>query len=277
MNRLLVLASLFLARPLLAAPAPIDFDTARGAREVGMGGTFRELGIGANSADGNPAAMALFQAFQLEFAGGYDWKAKGWYAAGWARDSTNPELSGAYSLHYISNDYGGGNVGQWAHSLSLATRLGDKVAFGIGGRWLIQSTPKINAASLNLGVSILIIPQLTLGFAAYNLIDTHHPELSRSFEVGFGLLLGPVRLATEVRSDLGRGPLHPVWNSGLEFFLGRSFALRGGWEWREPVQQNFLTAGVGFVFDNAGLDIGWRHGLAGAGDLLVGGFRIQVQ
>jgi hypothetical protein len=43
------------------------------------------------------------------------------------------------------------------------------------------------------------------------------------------------------------------------------------------VQQNFLTAGVGFVFDNAGLDIGWRHGLAGAGDLLVGGFRIQVQ
>ena len=80
------LASALLGSPLLAAPAPIDFDTARGAREVGMGGTFRELGIGANSADGNPAAMALFQAFQLEFAGGYDWKAKGWYAAGWARD-----------------------------------------------------------------------------------------------------------------------------------------------------------------------------------------------
>ena len=35
-----------------------------------MGGAFRELGIGANAADGNPAAVALFQAFQLEFAGG---------------------------------------------------------------------------------------------------------------------------------------------------------------------------------------------------------------
>jgi hypothetical protein len=276
MTRLLLLTCLLLARPLLAAGTPIDFDTARGARETGMGGTFRELGIGANSADGNPAAIALFQAFQLEFAGGYDFKSKGWYAAGWARDSTQ-ELAGAYSLHYISNDYGSGNVGQWAHSLALAAKVGDKVAFGIGGRWLIQSTPHINAASLNLGMSIQVMPQLTLGFAGYNLIDTRHPELSRSFEVGLGFLVGPVRLATEVRSDIGRGPLHPIWNSGLEFFLGRSFALRGGWEWREPVQQNFLTAGLGYVVDNAGIDIGWRHGLAGAGDLIVGGLRIQLQ
>ena len=276
MIRLLLLGSLLLARPLLAGATPIDFEAARGARETGMGGTFRELGIGANSADGNPAAIALFQAFQLEFGGGYDFKSKGWYGAGWARDSTQ-ELAGAYSLHYISNDYGSGNVGQWAHSLSLAAKVGDKVAFGIGGRWLIQSNPHINAASLNLGMSIQVMPQLTLGFAGYNLIDTRHPELSRSFEVGLGFLVGPVRLATEVRSDIGRGPLHPIWNSGLEFFLGRSFALRGGWEWREPVQQNFLTAGVGFIFDNAGFDIGWRHGLSGAGDLLVGGLRIQLQ
>jgi hypothetical protein len=255
----------------------MDFDTARGAREVGMGGTFRELGIGANAADGNPAAVALFPAFQLDFAGGYDWKSKGWYLAGWARDSTNQELSAAYSLHYISNDYGAGRVGQWAHSLSIATRVGDRVAFGLGTRWLIQSAPKINAASLNAGMSILLAPQLTLGFAGYNLIDTHHPELSRSFEVGLGLLLGPVRLATEVRSDLGRGPLHPIWNSGLEFFLGHSFVLRGGWEWHEPQQQNFVTAGLGFVVDSSGLDIGWRHGLAGAGDLIVAGFRLQLQ
>ncbi len=278
MNRLLLLASLLLARPLLAAPAPLEFDTARGAREVGMGGTFRELGIGANAADGNPAAMALFPAFQLEFGGGADWKSKGWFAAGWARDSTNQELSGAYSLHYISNDDGnGGHVGQWAHSLSLATKVGDRVAFGIGGRWLMQSTPHINAASMNLGMSILVMPQLTLGFAAYNIIDTHHPEMSRAFEVGFGLMVGPVRLASEVRSDIGRGPLQPIWNSGLELFLGRSFILRGGWEWHEPVQQNFVTAGLGLVFDNSGLDIGWRHGLAGAGDLIVGGLRIQLQ
>ena len=155
--------------------------------------------------------------------------------------------------------------------------MGDRVAFGLGTRWLIQSAPKINAASLNAGMSILVTPQLTLGFAAYNLIDTHHPELSRSFEVGLGLMLGVVRLATEVRSDLGRGPLHPIWNSGLEFFLGHSFVLRGGWEWHEPQQQNFVTAGLGFILDNSGLDIGWRHGLAGAGDLIVAGFRLQLQ
>ena len=34
MTRLLVLASLLLACPVVASPSPIDFDTARGAREV---------------------------------------------------------------------------------------------------------------------------------------------------------------------------------------------------------------------------------------------------
>jgi hypothetical protein len=277
MTRSLAVACLLLARSVLAAAGPLDFDTARGAREVGMGGTFRELGIGANAADGNPAAMALFSAYQIELAGGDDWKAKGWYAAGWIRDSTNQEFAGAYSFHYISNDYGGSNVGLWAHSLSLAARLGDKVAFGIGGRWFIQNSPHINAASLNVGVSILVMPQLTLGFAGYNLIDTHHPELSRSFEAGLSLLLGPVRLASEVRSDIGRGPLAPIWNTGLELFLGKTFALRTGWEWRQPVEQNFFSAGFGIVVDTAGIDIGYRHGLAGAGDMIVGGLRLQLQ
>jgi len=238
MTRSLAVACLLLARSVLAAAGPLDFDTARGAREVGMGGTFRELGIGANAADGNPAAMALFSAYQIELAGGDDWKAKGWYAAGWIRDSTNQEFAGAYSFHYISNDYGGSNVGLWAHSLSLAARLGDKVAFGIGGRWFIQNSPHINAASLNVG---------------------------------------PVRLASEVRSDIGRGPLAPIWNTGLELFLGKTFALRTGWEWRQPVEQNFFSAGFGIVVDTAGIDIGYRHGLAGAGDMIVGGLRLQLQ
>ena len=170
-----------------------------------------------------------------------------------------------------------GNVGQWAHSLSLATKVGDRVAFGIGGRWLIQSTPHINAASMNLGMSILVMPQLTLGFAAYNIIDTHHPEMSRSFEVGFGLMLGPVRLATEVRSDIGRGPLHPIWNSGLELFLGRSFMLRGGWEWHEPVQQNFVTAGWASCSTTPGWTSAGGMGWPAPGDLIVGGLRIELQ
>jgi len=95
--------------------------------------------------------------------------------------------------------------------------------------------------------------------------------------VGLSLLLGPVRLASEVRSDIGRGPLAPIWNTGLELFLGKTFALRTGWEWRQPVEQNFFSAGFGIVVDTAGIDIGYRHGLAGAGDMIVGGLRLQLQ
>jgi len=276
MIRLLCVALLLAAPPALSQK--LDFDTARGAREVGMGGTFREVGTGANAADGNPAAMALFQAYQLEFASGWDPKYKNWYLAGWARDSTNSDISAGYSLHYISNDLGDSRVAQWAHSLSLGTRLGDRVAVGIGSRWLIQTDqPKINAASLNAGVAIRASQSFTIGFAAYNLIDTRHAELARAFELGFSLLLGPLRIASEARSDLGRGPLHPIINAGAEMFLGKSFALRTGWEWRQPTAQNFVTGGIGVVLDNAGLDLGYRQGLSGAGSLLVGTFRLQLQ
>jgi hypothetical protein len=279
MHRLLCLALLVAAPSTLASPPPLDFDTARGAREVGMGGTFREMGIGANSADGNPAQLALVQAYQLEFAGGWDARSNDWYLAGWARDSTNPDISGAYSFHYITNDIGGGqHLAQYDHSLSLATRLGDIVAIGIGGRWFIQGTPRsINAASMNVGIAIRAGKGLTIGFAGYNLIDTHHPELSRAFEFGFSWLIGPVRLASEVRSDLGRGPLQPIVNAGLEFFLGRTFVLRGGWEWQDPTRTNYGSLGLGFVVDNAGFDVGYRHGLSGAGDLVVGTLRLQLQ
>jgi hypothetical protein len=157
----------------------------------------------------------------------------------------------------------------------LATRLATG-GVGIGARWLIQSTPKINAASLNLGLSILIIPQLTLGFAAYNLIDTHHPELSRSFEVGFGLLLGPSgSRPRSAATSAGAAP--SLWNSGWNSSSGGASRSAAAGSGASRCSRTSSPPGVGFVFDNAGLDIGWRHGLAGAGDLLVGGFRIQLQ
>src|SRR5262249_34461113 len=193
MHRLLCLALLVAAPSSLAAPPPIDFDTARGAREVGMGGTFREMGIGANAADGNPAQLAMVQAYQLEFAGGWDAKNKGWYLAGWARDSTNPYLSGAYSLHYINNDIGGGQrLGQWAHSLSLATKLGDLVGVGIGGRWLIQGAPRsINAARLHRGVCIRPAQELAPPLRGVNLIVTRQPAATPPVSIGVSLLLVP--------------------------------------------------------------------------------------
>ncbi len=275
MTRSLLIGLFIAAVP--ASAQTLDFDTARGAREVAMGGTFREMGTTANAVDGNPAAMGLFPAFQLDFAAGWDPRSHGWYAAGWARDSTNPDISAGYSLHYLSNETNGDAVGQWAHSLSLATRLGDRVAIGLGTRWLIQSQPHINAASLNAGLAIRAANTLTLGFAAYNLIDTHHPELSRAFEVGFSWLLGPVRLASEVRSDLGRGPVHPIVNAGTEFLLSRAFALRAGYEWQQATSNNFLSGGIGFLVDNAGFDFAYRHGFNQPSRLLVVSFRLQLQ
>ena len=245
-----------------------------------MGGTFREMGIGANSADGNPAQLALVQAYQLEFAGGWDARSNDWYLAGWARDSTNPDISGAYSFHYITNDIGGGqHLAQYDHSLSLATRLGDIVAIGIGGRWFIQGAPRsINAASLNVGHRH---PGGEEADHRLRRVQPHrHPPSGAVPRLRVWLQLahrsGAPGVGGPQRSRAWAAPADRQRRSGVlprpDLRPPRRLGVAGA---RRAT--NYGSLGLGFVVDNAGFDVGYRHGLSGAGDLVVGTFRLQLQ
>ncbi len=275
--------------PLLAAAVasaqPVSFDQALEAREVAMGGAYRALGTSAVSIDGNPAAMALFKAFQIDVGGAYDFADKTWYLAGYVRDSQSSPLSGGYSFHLLSQQTdtatGTTTVTGIQQVLALALPVADYMTLGVSTHWLIESDLNINAASLDVGAAFKLGSVATLGVAGHNLLNTHHPlELGRYFDLSGGLHLGPVQLALDALSNFGPHQFHPQLLFGTEVAFGKVFLLRVGADWYTRTEVAapawFLTAGFGFNIDKGGFDVGYRQSLTGSGSLFVASLRIVL-
>jgi uncharacterized membrane protein YgdD (TMEM256/DUF423 family) len=279
----LLLASLLVAA--VASAQPVSFDQALEAREVAMGGAYRALGTSAVAIDGNPAALGLFKAFQVDVGGAYDFAEKTWYVAGYVRDSQTSVLSGGYSFHLLSQQMdtstGTTTVTGIQQVLALALPVADYMTVGVSSHWLIESDLNINAASLDVGAAFKLGKLATLGFAGHNLLDTHHPlELGRYFDLSGGLQLGPLTLALDTLSNFGPKQFHPQFLFGAEVALGKIFLLRAGTDFytrtTTAAQDWFLTAGFGFNIDKGGFDIGYRQSLSGDGSLFVASLRIVL-
>jgi hypothetical protein len=284
-----MLRPLLLLPPLLAAAVasaqPVSFDQALEAREVAMGGAYRALGTSAVSIDGNPAALALLKAFQIDVGGAYDFSEKTWFVAGYVRDSQTSILSGGYSFHLLSQQTdtatGTTTVTGVQQVLALALPVADYMTVGVSSHWLIESDLHINAASLDVGAAFKLGKVASIGFAGHNLLDTHHPlELGRYFDLSGGLHLGPLTMALDTLANFGPHAFHPQLLFGTEVALGKVFLLRAGVDWYTRTETAapawFLTAGLGFNIDKGGFDLGYRQSLSGSGSLLVASLRIVL-
>ncbi len=242
----------------LALAQPVGFDQALEAREVAMGGAYRALGTSAVSVDGNPAALAVVKAFQIDVGGAYDFAEKTWYVAGYVRDSQTSLLSAGYSFHLLSQQTqsatGTTTTTGFQQVLALAMPVADYMTLGVSTHWIMESDLRINAASLDVGAAFKLGKVATLGFAGHNLINTNHPlELGRYFDLSAGLHLGPVELALDTLANFGPKAFHPKVLFGTEVALGKVFLLRAGVDFysrtETAAQAWFLTAGVGFNID----------------------------
>jgi hypothetical protein len=280
--------ALFLAALLLAAGAaaqPVNFDQALEAREVAMGGAYRALGTTAVGVDGNPAALALFKVFQLDAGGAWDPGNKTWYLASFVRDSQSSPLSAGYSFQFLSQQVntptGTTTVSGFQQVFAFALPLADYMTAGVSSHWITESDLHINAASLDAGVAFKIATVATLGFAGHNLINTNHPvELGRYFDLSTGLHFGPVQLALDALSNFGHNQFHPKLLFGTEVGIGKSFLIRAGVDFYTRTNllapEWYLTAGVGFVIEKGGFDLGYRQSLTGVGNLMVATLRIVL-
>jgi len=279
-----MLRPVFLVAVLSAVAAsaqPVGFEEALEAREVAMGGAYRALGTTAVGVDGNPAALALFKAFQVDVGGAYDFGNQTWYLAGYVRDSQTSPLAAGYSFHYLSQPVqtssGTTNVTGFQQVFAFAVPVAEWASLGASTHWITEGQLHINAASLDVGTAFKIGKVATIGFAGHNLINTDHPvQLGRYFDLSTGLLFGPVRLAIDLRSNFGPNQFHPKCSFGTEIFAGSSFIIRAGTEWYTQTHSVFLTAGVGFVVDKGGFDVGYRQSLDGVGSLLVASLRVVL-
>jgi hypothetical protein len=243
-----------------------DLRDIQSARAYAMGGAYRALGLGLETVTGNPAAMSLYQHYDLELAGAWDITQGTTWASAGVMDSTN-RLAGGVAYHLVS--FGGFGDRTLAHlnTIAVSTALVENTVY-IGGaaHYLFSSGAlQANAVTADAGLLVRLFEALTIGLAGHNLIDTHHPDLATYFTAAAAFTNGTFSAVTDVRGQYreGAAPLLGV-NAGAEMVFAEGIPVRAGWSLDES-GHTFLSAGGGWMFEGGGIDLAYRHELNGIG------------
>ena len=236
-------------------------------RNLGMGGAFRALGAGGESAFGNPATLALSRRYQVDMTAGYDPATSFGWANTAVADGTNL-LAAGVSYHFVN--LGQGETQRTAHinTLAFAFPLFGTLTLGVSGKHvLMNGALERNGVTLDAGAALKLFEIFTLALSAHNLIDIKNPDMTRYFALGAALKLGPVIATSDVRSDFFSldGPM--AYGVGLEFAGLQGLPLRIGYS-RNTTE--FVSAGFSLEEGANAIDFGYRHELGGLNSRLIG-------
>jgi|SRR6185295_14855256 len=236
------------------------------ARSMVMGGAFRAFGLGLETVTGNPAAMSLYQHYNLELAGAWDITQQTAWASAGVMDSTN-KLAAGVAYHLVSFGSFGDRTLAHLNTIALSAPLVENTVF-IGGsvHYLFSSGAlQANAVTGDVGAMVRLFEVLTLGLSANNIIDTRHPDLSTYFTGEAAFSNGTLSVAADVRGQLqeNAGPLLG-FNAGAEIVFAEGVPVRAGWALDEAGHA-FLAGGAGWMFEGGGIDVAYRQELNGIG------------
>lgn len=275
--RTVLLVLMLLPSAALAQGEPVLRDLQH-ARGFAMGGAFRGLGLDAQAVDGNPAAMSAFQRYQLELSGAWDIGNK--YAFGnlSVLDSKTQRVAVGVSYHLVS--FGIGEYRRTAHLSTVAfglPLLGDWLHLGLSTRHLVMTgAAQANAITADAGLLFKLGPGLHLSASGHNLLDIHHPEMSRYYVFSGGWAAGLAALGVDVRLDMKTPPAPQlVYSVGGEYILGEGLPIRAGYAYDTLVRRHYVSAGIGIIAEGGGLDLGYRQEIGGLGRMLALTFRLQ--
>ena len=97
------------------------------------------------------------------------------------------------------------------------------------------------------------------------LIDVANPDLTRYYAFSLAYSGGQFNLAADLRGDFGvpGKSLALAFNAGGEYIFSNAFPVRLGYSLDKITNRQDLSAGAGFIVDNMGVDVAYRHELGG--------------
>ena len=235
------------------------------ARSMAMGGAYRALGLGLETTVGNPAAMSLYQHYNLELTGAWDLTQRTAWAALGVMDSTN-KLSAGVAYHLVSFGDLGDRTLAHLNTIALSTSFLDNLFIGASVHYL-NSTGALqaNAVTGDFGVMVRLLEWLSIGVAGHNLVDTRHPDFSTYFTAAAALSNGTFSALVDVRGEYREGDSPLLgFNAGGEFVIGEGFPIRAGFSMSEA-GHTFVSGGLGWMFPGGAVDGAYRHELNGIG------------
>lgn len=269
-------------------PPGEEFDTTRGMA-MGLGGS-RASAASTSALEYNPANMALGRVYHIEAFAGYRPQVTNFQFGAALVDSFSAPVAMGVSYRYIlgNGQYGhGGMEGR----VALAYAFGDAFSIGVAGRYLsfwregprpegdnrgpyaegitmdasIRVTPVPGFHIAAIGQSLIdfgtaLVPRLVGGSASYTIDNT--------FTLAFD---GLADLSTFHNTD-GSLRAEAIFGAGAELFVS-GVPIRAGWGFDTGRSIHYVTAGVGYVQAEFGIDIAWRQQVYGDDDtwLLLAG------
>lgn len=222
------------------------------SRALAMGNAFRAVSTSNEAIYFNLAGMALAPRYEVDLTWGFNNETDfDQYNVSIVDGFSTQTATGLAYTRMVGDDLDG-----HAAHLGFAWALGDGAALGLGLKYLnFSKADDTNAITGDVGLLLRPTHLLSIGLAAYNVIDVYSDEAP--FRAGAGVALGSdtsFRLAVDVVFDFPGDGTTATYHVGGEYLLARAFPLRAGYRHDEVTGDNHVSGGIGFVSPTVALE-----------------------
>lgn len=260
-------------------PVAEGYETTRG---LAMGLGARASAAATSALQYNAAGMTVGRIYHIESVVGYEPTTSRFSFGAAIVDSFSSAVAMGISYRYILGNgrYGhGGMEGR----IAVAVPVGEVLGIGVTGRYMSfwregqlegdVRGPFVEGASVDVSLRVSPIPGLHIAALGYNLIDHGSPLAPRLIGGGVSYTIdGTVTVAFDGLADLSTfrdadGSLRPegLFGGALELFVA-GVPIRGGYSYDTGRDIHYVTAGLGYVTQQFGIELSWRQQVAGDDD-----------
>ncbi|HEY8431089.1 MAG TPA: hypothetical protein VIL20_22070 [Sandaracinaceae bacterium] len=257
--------------PFTSTPFPDTMETARG---MAMGLGARASATSTSGLAYNAAGLSIGRLYHVETAIGYEPGSGRLQFGGSVIDSYSGPVNAGVNFRYVHGNGHGGHGG-YDGRIALGIPIGEAFALGVTGRYVSfwregqeGAPPWTEGISLDASIRVTPVPGLHLAALGYNLIPL--PSPLTPMQVGGSAsytIDNRVTIAFDGLADLSSwtnedGSIRPeaLLAGGLEYFTGE-VPIRAGYVYDTGRNAHYLTAGVGWVNQQVGIEIAWRQQL----------------
>jgi hypothetical protein len=247
-------------------------DTMETARGMAMGLGARASATSTSGLAYNAAGLSIGRLYHIESGVFYEPTASRFGLSGSVIDSYSGPVNMGVNFRYL---HGNGQDGHGGYDgrLAIGLPIGDSFAIGVTGRYVSfwregqeGASPWAEGITFDASIRVTPIPGLHIAALGYNLLPM--ASWLTPMQVGGSAsytIDNRFTIAVDGLADLGTwqhadGSIRPeaLVGVGGEYFTGE-VPIRAGYAYDSGRDAHFVTAGVGWMNQQLGIDIAWRQ------------------
>lgn len=260
-------------------------------RPLALAGADVALGTSTSALYNNPGTLPLARTYHFEALASVAPEARRQSYGGAVVDSSG-RFSGGFGGTWTSLDPDGINR-QWIDlRWALALGVGNRVGFGVGGRYLrvtqdvgrgpfgassvSDGTPKspvFNAPTIDVGLTLAPIDELRIGVVGKNLTNPGTSLMPTTLASGVGLVLGRGVFSAEgdvlVDFTTWSNQARPRLSFGAELLLFDRLAIRAGYRFDAGQRTHAIGWGLGWIDKKFSVELSGRRDVVGDAPMTV--------